>query len=64
MADAAEATPPTLRDARRQLVLDGLGIMVSAAGFGFVYGLTARTQAGFSPVDVMAMSVFAFAGVA
>jgi 4-azaleucine resistance transporter AzlC len=58
------AAPPTLREARRLLVLDGLGIMVSAAGFGFVYGLTARTQAGFSPLDVMAMSVFAFAGAA
>ena len=63
MVDDAAPTP-TLREARRRLVTDGLGIMVSAAGFGFVYGLTARTQAGFSPVDVMAMSVFAFAGAA
>jgi 4-azaleucine resistance transporter AzlC len=51
-------------EARRKLILDGLGIIVSAVGFGFVYGLAARTQAGFSPVDVMAMSVFAFAGAA
>jgi len=58
------AAPPSLREVRRLLVLDGLGIMVSAVGFGFVYGLTARTQAGFSPLDVMAMSVFAFAGAA
>lgn len=53
-----------LRAARRQLVLDGLGIMVSAAGFGFVYGLAARTDAHFSPVEAVAMSLFAFAGAA
>ncbi|HLO34572.1 MAG TPA: AzlC family ABC transporter permease, partial [Candidatus Deferrimicrobium sp.] len=53
-----------LRGARRQLVLDGLGIIVSAAGFGFVYGLTARTTGHFSPVEAMAMSLFAFAGAA
>ena len=38
--------------------------MISAAGFGFVYGLAARTDAHFSPVEAMAMSVFAFAGAA
>ena len=44
---------------------DGLGILVSAAGFGFVYGLTpARTVGGFSPVEAMAMSLIAFAGAA
>jgi 4-azaleucine resistance transporter AzlC len=58
------AAPPDLREARRKLVLNGLGIMVSAVGFGFVYGLAARTQAGFSPIDVMAMSVLVFAGAA
>jgi predicted branched-subunit amino acid permease len=60
------AAPATidLRAARRQLVLDGLGIMVSAAGFGFVYGLAARTDAHFSPLEAMAMSLFAFAGAA
>jgi 4-azaleucine resistance transporter AzlC len=52
-----------LASARRRLVLDGLGMIVSAFGFGLVYGLTAR-QAGFSPIDVMAMSVFVFAGAA
>jgi predicted branched-subunit amino acid permease len=63
--EPAAATPPlTRQDARRKLVLDGLGIVVSAVGFGFVYGLAARTDAGFSPIDVMAMSVFAFAGAA
>jgi predicted branched-subunit amino acid permease len=37
---------------------------VSAAGFGFVYGLTARTAGGFSPIEAMAMSLVAFAGAA
>jgi 4-azaleucine resistance transporter AzlC len=69
VADAAadaDATPPglTRSEARRKLALDGLGIIVSAVGFGFVYGLAARTEAGFSPIDVMAMSVFVFAGAA
>lgn len=50
--------------ARRQLALDGLGIIASGIGFGFVYGLAARTDAGFSPIDVAAMSVIAFAGAA
>jgi predicted branched-subunit amino acid permease len=54
----------TIRVARRQLVLDGLGIIVSAAGFGFVYGLTARTAGQFSPVEAMAMSLIAFGGAA
>jgi len=61
---AEAAAPIDLRSARRKLVLDGAGIIVSAVGFGFVYGLAARTDAGFSPIDVMAMSVFAFAGAA
>ena len=38
--------------------------MVSAVGFGFVYGLTARTAGHFSPVEAMAMSLIAFAGAA
>ena len=45
-------------------MVDGLGILVSAAGFGFVYGLTARTAGGFSPIEAMAMSLIAFAGAA
>ncbi|HEV8402210.1 MAG TPA: AzlC family ABC transporter permease [Candidatus Limnocylindrales bacterium] len=36
---------------------------MSAAGFGFVYGLSAR-QAGLSPVEAMAMSTIVFAGAA
>ena len=61
---AGVAPDPALRDARRRVVLDGLGILVSAAGFGFVYGLTARTQGHFSLIDAMAMSLIAFAGAA
>ena len=52
-----------LRTARRRLVTDALGIAVSAIGFGFVYGLAAR-QAGFSPIEAMAMSTIVFAGAA
>lgn len=48
---------------RRRLMVDGLGIIVSASGFGLVYGLTART-AGFSPLEAGAMSVLVFAGAA
>ena len=52
-----------LRESRRQLAVGALGIGVSAAGFGFVYGLAAR-DAGFSPIEAMAMSTFVFAGAA
>ena len=45
----------SLAASRRQLAADALGIGVSAAGFGFVYGLSAR-EAGFSPIEAMAMS--------
>jgi branched chain amino acid efflux pump len=61
---SAAPGPASLAAARRRLVLDGLGILVSAAGFGFVYGLTARTTGGFSPIEAMAMSLIAFAGAA
>jgi 4-azaleucine resistance transporter AzlC len=44
-------------------VADGAGIAVSAIGFGFVYGLSAR-EAGFSVVEAMAMSTIVFAGAA
>lgn len=50
-----------LAASRRQLLRDSLGIMVSAGGFGLVYGLSART-AGFSPIEAGAMSLFVFAG--
>src|SRR5689334_16547511 len=51
----------SLADSRRRLLLDALGIMVSAGGFGLVYGLSARA-AGFSPLEAGAMSVLVFAG--
>src|SRR5512132_1079725 len=53
----------SLADSRRRLVLDGFGIAVAAIGFGFVYGLAAR-EAGFSPIEVFAMSTIVFAGAA
>jgi len=66
LTTAASAAEPAidLRSSRRRVVIDGLGIAVSAAGFGFVYGLAARTDAHFSPLEAMAMSLFAFAGAA
>ncbi len=54
---------PDLRAARRQLVLDTAGIAVSVIGFGLVFGLAAR-NAGYSPLEASAMSVFVFAGAA
>ena len=59
MTDGARA----LAESRRELAVGALGIGVSAAGFGFVYGLAAR-DAGFSPIEAMAMSTFVFAGAA
>ena len=60
---ATSATPPvTIRQARRTLALDGLAMIASAFGFGIVYGVAARTDAGFSPIDVLAMSAIVFAG--
>lgn len=47
-ADAAEAEATgSLDSSRRRLLMEALGIGVSAVGFGFVYGLSAR-EAGFS----------------
>jgi 4-azaleucine resistance transporter AzlC len=46
---------------RRRVLVDAMGIAVSAIGFGFVYGLSAR-EAGFSPIEVLAMSVLVFGG--
>ena len=43
--------------------MEALGIAVSALGFGFVYGLSAR-EAGFSPIEAIAMSTIVFAGAA
>jgi 4-azaleucine resistance transporter AzlC len=52
-----------LQASRRRLIAEAAGIVVSAVGFGFVYGLAAR-DAGFSPVEALAMSTLAFAGAA
>jgi 4-azaleucine resistance transporter AzlC len=49
------------RSARRQLILDALGMTMSAAAFGLVYGVAART-AGFSLVEALAMSLIVLAG--
>src|SRR5215213_4121826 len=59
--NARQAQPMGLQASRRQLLQDSLGIMVSAAGFGLVYGITAQ-NAGFSPVEASAMSILVFAG--
>jgi 4-azaleucine resistance transporter AzlC len=57
------ALDPDLAASRRRLATDAIGIAVSAIGFGFVYGLSAR-EAGFSVIETMAMSVIVFAGAA
>lgn len=59
---AEDATVPmSVAASRRRLWTELAGIAVSSGGFGLVYGLTAR-NAGFSPAEAMAMSVFVFAG--
>ncbi len=58
---ATRIDPAVLRAARRQLVIDGTGLVASAFGFGLVFGLTARS-AGFSPIEAIAFSVIVFAG--
>ena len=50
-----------LRASRRQLIVDGLGLLVSIVGFALVYGLACRA-AGFSPIEAGAMSAIVFAG--
>jgi 4-azaleucine resistance transporter AzlC len=59
----SEVVAPEVRASRRRLAADAVGIGVSAVGFGFVYGLSAR-EAGFSVVEAMAMSTIVFAGAA
>jgi 4-azaleucine resistance transporter AzlC len=60
-ATHAIAPAMDLAASRRRLLRDSVGIMVSAGGFGLVYGLSARA-AGFSPAEASAMSLFVFAG--
>lgn len=61
MTTDAQTIVPTLAESRRKLMLDGVGISVSAAGFALIYGLSCRA-AGFSVVETAAMSVLVFAG--
>jgi len=61
--DAATRGTASPEESRRRLIVEALGIAVSATGFGFVYGLSAR-EAGFSPLEAMAMSTIVFAGAA
>jgi branched chain amino acid efflux pump len=61
--DADAPGTESLAASRRRLLMEALGIAISAAGFGFVYGLSAR-QAGFSPIEAVAMSTIVFAGAA
>jgi branched chain amino acid efflux pump len=61
-AQSNDATPVDLKAARRRLLIDAMGIAASALGFGFVYGLAAREQAGFSPIEAIAMSLIVFGG--
>jgi 4-azaleucine resistance transporter AzlC len=51
----------TLAESRRRLIVDSVGISVSASAFGLVYGLAAR-NAGFSVVEALASSVLVLAG--
>jgi predicted branched-subunit amino acid permease len=57
------STVPTLREARRRLLVDMLGIVASAAAFGVVFGLAAQ-KAQYSLVETVAMSTIVFAGAA
>ncbi len=59
----APATEAEVAASRRRLRVDGIGIIVTAIGFGLVYGLAARA-AGFSPIEASGMSVLVFAGAA
>ena len=51
-ADLPAVPAERLRESRRRLLLDMTGIVASAAGFGVVFGLTAR-GAGFSLVEAL-----------
>ena len=53
----------TQRESRRRLIRDTLIINASIIAFGFMFGLAAR-NAGYSPLEAMAMSTFLFAGAA
>jgi len=61
--EATDGDTASLEASRRRLLIEALGIAVSAVGFGFVYGLSAR-EAGFSPIEAVVMSLIVFAGAA
>jgi predicted branched-subunit amino acid permease len=61
--DPGTAAPADVQASRRRLITEAAGIVVSAVGCGCVYGLAAR-DAGFSPIEAMAMSALAFGGAA
>ena len=61
--EATDGATASLEASRRRLLIEALGIAVSAVGFGFVYGLSAR-EAGFSPIEAVAMSLIVFGGAA
>lgn len=63
-SDGASTSGVDLRAARRRTIVDGIGIAVTAIGFGFVYGLAAREDAGLSVIEIAAMSTLVFAGAA
>jgi predicted branched-subunit amino acid permease len=58
------AAVPSLREARRRLAVDMLGIVVSSGAFGFVFGLSAAQRGHYSLVETIAMSTILFAGAA
>jgi 4-azaleucine resistance transporter AzlC len=57
----ATTPSPDAGDARRRLLVDAVGVSVSAGAFAVVYGLAART-AGFSVIEAFAMSTIVLAG--
>ena len=55
------AAPLGLAEARRRLIADMAGIVVSSGAFGIVFGLAAE-RAGYSIAEAVAMSTIVFAG--
>ena len=60
---ASPSVASALGRSRRILFVESLGIMVSSAGFGFVYGLAAREH-GLTLFEASATSLMVFAGAA
>jgi 4-azaleucine resistance transporter AzlC len=58
---ATRGPDPDVAASRHRLLVDALGITLSAFSFAIVYGLSSR-QHDFSVVDALAMSVFVLAG--